>query len=72
MWSDNQSFKNSPCLDCKERYIGCHAECVKYKDAKQKYEVIRAERNRDAELKNAISSMKCKQYNDVSYHQRRK
>ena len=72
MWSDNQSFKNSPYLSCKERFVGCHAECNKYKDAKQKYEVIRSERIRNSELNHAIVSMKRKQYKEVSYHKREK
>lgn len=25
----------NPCLDCEFRHVGCHAECVPYKDWKQ-------------------------------------
>jgi hypothetical protein len=23
---------NAPCKDCKERHVGCHAECERYKE----------------------------------------
>lgn len=26
----------APCKDCTERYVGCHNECVKYKEYKAK------------------------------------
>ena len=29
----------SPCKDCQQRFIGCHSECLLYKDWKQKLEV---------------------------------
>ena len=32
----------APCLGCNNRYIGCHSECIKYKDFRQQL---------DAELK---------------------
>lgn len=31
---------NSPCLDCKDRYVGCHIDCEGYKvyeEALEKY-----------------------------------
>ena len=33
----------SPCKDCKERHLGCHAGCKKYAEFKAK-----AEKNKDA------------------------
>jgi len=72
MWSNNQSFRQSPCLNCTDRYVGCHANCERYKEAKQKYEEIRLERNKNVELQHAIASMKHKQYKEVSYHKRNK
>ncbi len=30
-----------PCATCKERYVGCHSECVKYAEFKAKLDVIR-------------------------------
>lgn len=27
---------NSPCKDCKNRYLGCHSECEKYIEYKEK------------------------------------
>lgn len=29
---------NSPCKDCTERHVGCHAECEKYRKAKEETE----------------------------------
>lgn len=31
---------NAPCLDCKDRFIGCHSKCEKYKQFKRKMEVL--------------------------------
>lgn len=36
----------SPCLGCKERYIGCHSDCLKYIDYAQANEALRMKRNR--------------------------
>lgn len=32
---------NQPCRDCKNRYIGCHGECIKYKEWKEEYNKIK-------------------------------
>lgn len=41
----------SPCKDCKERYVSCHTECLKYADYRQRIDVynekIRHERDLD-------------------------
>lgn len=33
-------MKNS-CLDCKNRVIGCHSTCYKYKEYKKELEIIK-------------------------------
>lgn len=32
-------FEKAPCMDCNERYLGCHGKC-------EKYQAFRTERNR--------------------------
>lgn len=34
------------CKDCTERHMNCHAECEKYKEAKETNERIKAERKK--------------------------
>lgn len=47
---------NSPCKDCKSRYIGCHDECVNYKKYVNKKEEINEisfkERCKESEINN--------------------
>ena len=31
----------SSCLDCKERFVGCHSKCKKYKEFKDKLDTMR-------------------------------
>ena len=33
------------CLDCKDRHLGCHSVCEKYKDMKQKLQDIKDKKN---------------------------
>ena len=44
------------CIDCQDRYIGCHAECNRYIQAKAEYEaeqaVLSAEKNKANDLMN--------------------
>lgn len=42
----------SPCKDCTSRFIGCHSECIQYKDFRQKLDVLRAEESRRKSLEN--------------------
>ena len=37
----NNNIPPSPCKDCSDRYLGCHAECIKYIDFKQRSEVVK-------------------------------
>lgn len=39
------SKKEQPCKDCKDRYVGCHADCERY--ARQKAELRRVKEARD-------------------------
>lgn len=44
----NESGVQSPCLNCKDRFVGCHSTCEKYiaftKENNKKKEEIRAEK----------------------------
>lgn len=33
------------CLDCKDRHLGCHSTCEKYKEMKQKLQDIKDKKN---------------------------
>lgn len=37
---------NSPCKNCPDRYVGCHAECEKYKDFRKNYDEIITKRQK--------------------------
>ena len=38
---------NGPCKDCTRRYVGCHAECERYKEAKKKHAEMMMEMFKD-------------------------
>lgn len=38
-------MERGPCLGCSMRFVGCHSSCVKYKDYRQKLDVINKRRN---------------------------
>lgn len=40
---------NGPCADCEERYVGCHAECERYKAWKE-------DREKQREAKHAATA----------------
>lgn len=46
-----------PCKDCAERFIGCHAQCLKYIDYRQKLDVE----------KNKVQEKKDKDYDERRY-----
>jgi len=48
---------NSPCLDCSDRQLGCHATCGRYFDFKNKSE----------EFKQLVSDIKTKEDLAISY-----
>lgn len=37
-------MKKSPCKDCPDRHVGCHAHCAKYAEFDQECEKIRKAR----------------------------
>lgn len=37
-------MKTSPCKYCRDRYVGCHSQCIKYIDFQQMNEVIKQKR----------------------------
>ncbi len=32
---------DGPCLECKDRYVGCHGKCERYKAWSDKHNIIR-------------------------------
>lgn len=44
----------APCKDCKERYFGCHDECVKYQAYQNKVEEIRQRRQDEVRTRSYI------------------
>lgn len=42
-------MKTSACLNCKERIIGCHQNCEKYKQYKQYLETIKQNKIKERE-----------------------
>lgn len=34
-------MRQSGCLNCKERYLGCHSNCLKYKQYKEELERVK-------------------------------
>lgn len=36
------------CLDCKDRHLGCHGTCEKYKEMKQKLQDIKDKKNENS------------------------
>lgn len=53
---------NTPCKECGERKIGCHARCVRYLEFSKKRTHILAERFKENEKYGACIAQKQKQY----------
>lgn len=45
--------KGPPCLECGERRVGCHSECVRYREWRKEYDAKKEIENkaRDAEYR---------------------
>lgn len=39
----------APCKNCKDRYVGCHSKCEKYKEYAAECEVIREKRRKESD-----------------------
>lgn len=39
------------CYHCKDRVVGCHSTCEKYKKFKEELEVVRAEKEKEHQLR---------------------
>lgn len=39
--------KYSSCLNCENRYLGCHSNCEKYKEYKQYLDVIKINKKKE-------------------------
>ena len=39
--------QNAPCYGCKDRYVGCHADCAKYEEYHNNSDVYREYVNRN-------------------------
>ena len=48
----------SPCLECPDRYIGCHSECLKYIDYEQANACMREVRYQQHVKINLVRSFK--------------
>lgn len=40
-WNDFGGNVGKCCRDCKERHVGCHGSCEKYKKSKEEFEAFR-------------------------------
>ena len=34
-------MKTAPCIECEHRHMGCHADCIVYKDWRKEHEAVR-------------------------------
>lgn len=41
---DNEVAINSPCKNCKERFVGCHSNCEKYNQFRKDLEEYKAKK----------------------------
>lgn len=66
-----------PCKSCQGRYVGCHSDCQEYKEAKQKQQALKDERDRkknvdyyiiENTIKNKNRTQKRKQSNRCHYN----
>ena len=56
----------APCKDCKDRFLGCHSKCDKYKDYKKKSEELN-------DMKNKSENISMRGYiNDMSIRRKKK
>lgn len=50
----------SGCYNCKERVVGCHANCKKYKEYKEKKDVINSRRKLEEDFDRYVVSRRLK------------
>ena len=56
----------APCKDCKDRFLGCHSKCDKYKDYKKRSEELN-------DMKNKSENISMRGYiNDMSIRRKKK
>ena len=48
----------APCKGCQDRYLGCHADCPKYKEFKAESDAVRDARTQRQEAYNDLYSYK--------------
>lgn len=41
---------NSPCKGCKNRYVGCHSDCIEYLDYKRKIEMVKEKNEGEVDI----------------------
>ena len=46
--------QKAPCADCIERVIGCHSNCIKYTNWKQRQDILKQKIKQDKELRRII------------------
>ena len=58
-------MKKSPCLDCKNRFPGCHDRCLEYIDFRQKRDAFLQDVKEKKRLNGLVK------FSNLSYSQRR-
>ena len=53
-----------PCNGCTTRYQGCHSQCIKYIDWKQKRQVLLDKKNADSRLNDSIVDIRYQKQRD--------
>lgn len=59
--------KIAPCKDCKMRYVGCHSECLKYINWKQRREIENKKRRAESDVNQTLNRMSYHRVNNMNY-----
>jgi len=55
-------MKIKSCIDCTERYLGCHDHCEKYQAEKAAHNEIKKKAQKEARIESCISQTKARIY----------
>lgn len=61
-----------PCKDCKDRHVGCHGDCERYKQYKAELEAAKAEIYGEPEQKLMLREMELKRVSRILRRQHQK
>lgn len=61
-----------PCKDCKDRHVGCHGACERYKQYKTELEAAKAEIYGEPEQKLMLREMELKRVSRILRRQHQK